>query len=296
MFRKYSIREYFQPETLREASELLTLYPEEARLLAGGTDLLNQIPQRSDQGIKIVSLKRISELRGIKQDKDGEVRIGALTCHSDVATSPIIRQHFPALAKASGLVGSPSIRNLGTIGGNIANASPSADTAPPLLAYAGRAVVWSLEGEREIPVEDFFTGPSSNVLKRGEILKAFLLKPGKDLKGAYEKLGTRKAQEIAIVNVCVILRAEEISKPAEVRIALGAVAPTPFRARRAEAHLRLENITADRITQSGQIAMSEASPIYDIRASADYRREMIGILVKKLITALMIENPNSLAS
>lgn len=290
MIRKYSIREYFHPETLQEASELLSLYPEEARLLAGGTDLLNQLPQRREQEVKIVSLKRISELRGIRQDKAGEVCIGALTCHSDVAASPIIRRHFPALAKASSLVGSPSIRNLGTIGGNIANASPSADTAPPLLAYAGRAVVWGLEGEKEIPVEAFFTGPSSNVLKRGEILKGFLLKPEKDFKCAYEKLGTRKAQEIAILNVCVILHAKEISKLSEVRIALGAVAPTPFRARRAEAHLRLESITTDRITQAGQIAMTEASPISDIRASADYRREMIGILVKKLITALVIEN------
>ena len=296
MTHKYSIQEYFQPETLREASELLTRYPGEARLLAGGTDLLNQLPRRREQGIKIVSLKRIPELRGIRQTKDGEICIGALTYHSAVAASPIVRQHFPALATASSLVGSPSIRNLGTIGGNIANSSPSADTAPPLLAYAGRAVVWSREGEKEMPVEAFFTGPSSNVLKRGEILKGFLLKSEKSLKCAYEKLGTRKAQEISIVNVCVTLQTEEMSKLAEVRIALGAVAPTPFRARRAEAHLRLENITADRITQSGQIAMSEASPIYDIRASADYRREMIGILVKKLITALMIENPNSLAS
>jgi carbon-monoxide dehydrogenase medium subunit len=293
MIRKCSIRDHFQPETLREASELLTLYPEGARLLAGGTDLLNQLSLTREQGIKIVSLKRISELRGIRQDKTGEVFIGALTCHSDVAASPIIRQHLPALARASSLVGSPSIRNLGTIGGNIANASPSADTAPPLLAYAAKAVVWCLQGEKEIPVETFFTGPSSTVLKRGEILKGFLLKPEKGGKGAYEKLGTRKAQEIAIVNLCVTLHAEENSRLSEVRIALGAVAPTPFRARKAEAHLRLESITADQITQAAQIAMSEASPITDIRASADYRREMIGILVKNMIAALMIENQAS---
>jgi CO/xanthine dehydrogenase FAD-binding subunit len=292
MIRKYSIREYFQPETLQEASELLTLYPE-ARVLAGGTDLLNQLPERRERGIKIVSLKRISALRGIRQTEAGEVCIGALTCHADVAASPVIRQHFPALAKASSLVGSPSIRNLGTIGGNIANASPSADTAPPLLAYAGRALVWSLEGEKEIPVDAFFAGPSSSVLKRGEILKGFLLEPEKGFQSAYEKLGTRKAQEIAIVNVCVISRAEGNSKLSEVRIALGAVAPTPFRARRAEAHLRADKITAERINQASQIAMSEASPISDIRASADYRREMIATLVNKLITTLMIENQDS---
>jgi CO/xanthine dehydrogenase FAD-binding subunit len=293
MVRNYSIREYFQPETLREASELLRLYPEGARLLGGGTDLLNRLPQRSEQGIKIVSLKRISELRGIRQDKAGDVFIGAMTSHADVAGSPVLRQEFPALAKASSLVGSPSIRNLGTIGGNIVNASPSAETAPPLLVYGARAVVWSPRGEKQTPVEKFITGPSRTVLRRGEILKGFVLEKARNLKARYEKLGTRKAQEIAIVNVCVSLNAEKSSKLSEIRIALGAVAPKPYRARGAEAHLGVERITGDRITEAGRIAMSEASPISDLRASADYRREMIAVLVEKLITSLMTEQEAS---
>ena len=290
MVRNYSIREYFQPETLREASELLGFYPEEAKLLAGGTDLLNQLPQRSEQGIKIVSLRRISELRGIRQDKAGDVFIGAMTRHADVAGSPVLRQEFPALAKASSLVGSPSIRNLGTIGGNIVNASPSAETAPPLLVYRARAVVWSPLGEKQIPVEEFISGPSRTVLRRGEILKGFVLEKAENLKARYEKLGARKAQEIAIVNVCVSLNAEKSSKLSEVRIALGAAAPKPFRARRAEAHLRVERIAGNRITEAGRLAMSEATPISDLRASADYRREMIAVLVEKLITSLMTEH------
>jgi probable selenate reductase FAD-binding subunit len=289
MAQKYSIRDYFQPETLQKASELLTLYPEEARLLAGGTDLLNRLPQKSGKGIKIVSLKKVAGLRGIRQDGAGNVSIGAMTTHAEVAGSPIILQDFPALAKASSLVGSPSIRNLGTIGGNIVNASPSADTAPPLLVYEATAVVWSPQGEKQVPVEEFFTGPSSTVLRRGEILKGFVLKKAENLKARYEKLGTRKAQEIATVNLCVSVNAEATSNLSEIRIALGAVAPTPFRARKTEAHLRVDEITGDLITAAGQLAMSEASPISDLRASSDYRREMIAVLVQKLLTSLMGE-------
>jgi carbon-monoxide dehydrogenase medium subunit len=285
MVWRYGIREYFQPRTLREASETVNLDPEGTRLLAGGTDLLNKLPPRSDKGIRLVSLKRIAELRGITCNREGDMFIGAMTSHTDVAESPAVRRNFPALAKASSVVGSLSIRNLGTIGGNIVNASPSAETAPPLLAYGAKAVVWSPPGEKQIPIEDFFTGPSSTVLGRGEILKGFALKAGDRLEARYEKLGIRKAQEIAVVNVCVAMN--PTSGPSDIRIALGAVAPTPFRALKAEAYLEAEGITEDRVTEAGQIAMGEASPISDIRASADYRRAMIAVLTKTLIMSLM---------
>jgi aerobic carbon-monoxide dehydrogenase medium subunit len=290
MVQRYSIREYFQPETLREVSELVTLYPGEATLLAGGTDLLNKLPLEREKGIRIISLKKVQELRGIRENPDGEVFIGAMTCHADVADSPILRQHFPSLAKASGLVGSPSIRNLGTIGGNLANASPSADTAPPLLAYGAKATIWSPSGEKQILVEDFFTGPSANALKKGEILKGLLVKPKEDLKSAYQKLGMRKAQEIAIVNICISLAVEKMDQCSEIRIALGAVAPTPIRAKKAETLLRQKRITGERIREAAQAAMNEASPLSDIRASTEYRREMVGTLVEQMISELSNRN------
>jgi carbon-monoxide dehydrogenase medium subunit len=286
MAPKYCIREYFQPETLQEASELLSLYPEATRILAGGTDLLNRLPHRSEKDIIIISLKRIPDLRGITMHDPGDLFIGAMNTHADVAGSSIILREFPALAKASSVVGSPSIRNLGTIGGNIVNASPAADTASPLLVYQAKAVVWSPHGEKQIPVEEFITGPSSTVLAGGEILKGFILKK-EGLKACYEKLGIRKAQEIAIVNVCASLGSRTASRVTEIRIALGAVAPTAFRARKAEAYLQVDRITGTRIAEAGQIAASESRPISDTRASADYRREMVAVMVEKLIMSLI---------
>jgi len=230
-------------------------------------------------------LRHIKALREICQEQKGEIFVGPMVTHTEVAQSPLLKRYFPALAKASGMVGSPSIRNMATIGGNICNASPSADTAPPLLAYNAKAIIWGPTGERAVSIEDFFTGPSTSILKAGEILKGFLLRPEKGLIAGYSKLGTRKAMEIAIVNVCVSMLAEN-NYCSEIRIALGAVAPTPIRAKRAEDTLRDKKITPKLIKETAKVAVSETKPISDIRASADYRKEMIGVLVEKTISEL----------
>jgi len=206
--------------------------------------------------------------------------------HTDVAHSPLVNQHFPALAKASSLVGSPSIRNMATLGGNICNASPSAETAPPLMIYDARALIWNPSGEKEIAIENFFMGPSMNILKKGEILKGFLLKPQNKLVADYEKLGIRKAMEIAIVNVGISMLRTSDNICRQVRIALGAVAPTPIRARKAEAILLNKKVTPTLIEKAAAIAKSEANPISDIRASADYRNNMIEIIVKNMMIKL----------
>jgi len=279
------VREYFSPTSLDEAKELLTTSPGPAKLLAGGTDLLVQMLEEPSPEIRVVSLRHIKALREICQEQKGEIFVGPMVTHTEVAQSPLLKRYFPALAKASGMVGSPSIRNMATIGGNICNASPSADTAPPLLAYNAKAIIWGPTGERAVSIEDFFTGPSTSILKAGEILKGFLLRPEKGLIAGYSKLGTRKAMEIAIVNVCVSMLAEN-NYCSEIRIALGAVAPTPIRAKRAEDTLRDKKITPKLIKETAKVAVSETKPISDIRASADYRKEMIGVLVEKTISEL----------
>ncbi len=280
------VREYFSPTSLDEAKELLTTAPGPARTLAGGTDLLVQMLEEPSPEIRVVSLRHIKALREICQDQKGEIFVGAMVTHAEVAESPLLKRCLPALAKASGMVGSPSIRNMATIGGNICNASPSADTAPPLLAYNVKAIIWGPTGEKGVSIEDFFTGPSTNILKTGEILKGFLLRPEKGLIAAYSKLGTRKAMEIAIVNVCVSMIVEKNNYCSKIRIALGAVAPTPIRAKRAEDTLRDKKITPELIKKTAKVAVSETKPISDIRASADYRKEMIGVLVEKTISEL----------
>jgi carbon-monoxide dehydrogenase medium subunit len=280
------IKEYLRPASLKKTLDLLTSYSASAKILAGGTDLLIQEGLESSPEVVVISLKGIEELRQIEKTAEGDIYIGAMVKHAVVAQSPLVNQFFPALAKASHWVGSPSIRNLATIGGNICNASPSADTAPPLLAYDARAMIVSPSGEKAINMEDFFTGPATNVLKRGEILKGFLLRPRSGWVADYEKLGLRKAMEIAIANVCVVMEVDEHRRCAGIHIALGAVAPTPIRAKKAESILKGKRITPELIQKCAEAAVEETKPISDIRASADYRKKMVHFLVKKMVSAL----------
>jgi len=280
------IKEYFRPASLKETFQLLTSYSGSAKILAGGTDLLIQQALESSPEIVLISLRDIQELRQIKETAEGEIFVGAMVRHAQVAQSPLVRQYFPALAKASQWVGSPSIRSLATIGGNICNASPSADTAPALLAYDARVIIGSPSGEKTINVEDFFTGPSTTILNTGEILKGFLLRPKSGWFADYEKLGLRKAMEIAIVNVCVAMAMDEHKRCSGIRIALGAVAPTPIRAEKAESILKDKRVTPELIQKCAEIAVEETKPISDIRASADYRKKMVYFLVKKMVSAL----------
>jgi len=281
-----SIKEYVCPVSLKEASDLMTSFSGSARLLAGGTDLLSQLSESRSLGCVIVSLKNIKELDEIKESRDGEIFIGSMVRHTDITQSSIINKRLPALAKASSLLGSPSIRNMATIGGNICNASPSAETALPLIIYESKVLVWSPSGEKEISIENFFTAPGMNLLETGEIVKGFGFRPKKDLRADYEKLGIRKAMDIAIVNVGVSLLIGKSRKCEYVRMALGAVAPTPLRAKRAEAVLLDKRITPRSIDEASLVAADEAKPITDTRATAGYRRNMVGVLVKKMITKL----------
>jgi carbon-monoxide dehydrogenase medium subunit len=281
-----SIKHYFRPTSLKETFHLLTSYSGSAKILAGGTDLLIQQGLESSPETAVFSLKDVQELRQIEKTAEGDLFVGAMVKHAEVAQSPLVNQYFPALAKASHWVGSPSIRNLATIGGNICNASPSADTAPPLLAYDARVIIVSPSGEKAINVEDFFTGPSATILKTGEILKGFLLRPKSGWVADYEKLGLRKAMEIAIVNVCVAVEMDEHKRCSGIRIALGAVAPTPIRARKAEGILENRKITLELIQECAEAAVEETKPISDIRASADYRKQMVHFLVGKVVSSL----------
>jgi probable selenate reductase FAD-binding subunit len=279
------IKHYFRPASLTEALNLLACYSQSAKVLAGGTDLL--IPQalESSPEIVVISLKDIEDLRQITKTAEGDIFVGAMVRHAEVAQSPLVQQYFPALAKASDWVGSRSIRSVATIGGNICNASPSADTAPPLLAYEARVVIESPSGERVVEIGDFFTGPSMTCLQNVEILKGFLLRPKSGWLADYEKIGLRKAMEIAIVNACVAVAKDKQSRCSEIRIALGAVAPTPIRARKAEAILENREMTRELIEECVETAVGETKPISDIRSSADYRRKMTHFLVKKMVSA-----------
>jgi carbon-monoxide dehydrogenase medium subunit len=281
-----SIEEYKCPTNLKEASDLLISYPGPIKVLAGGTDILIQLSEVDSPKTGLISLRNLNELKEIRGIDSTGVFIGSMARQIDVAQAPLVKQHFPALAKAASLVGSLSIRNMGTIGGNICNASPSAETAPPLMIYDAKAIIWNPSREKEVAIENFFTGPSTNILKKGEILKGFRLEPQDDLLADYEKLGIRKAMEIAIVNVGIsmVLTTDKMCR--KVRIALGAVAPTPIRAKKAEEIVLNKKVTLELIDKTAKVARSEADPISDIRASAEYRNEMIEIMIKNMMIKL----------
>jgi aerobic carbon-monoxide dehydrogenase medium subunit len=275
--------DFFQPATLAEASQLLKENGPGGRFLAGGTDLVIALKEKGLLPSYLVDLKRLPGLTGIRESSDGSITIGALTTMRDLEISPLITKKYPFLAQSAAEVGSIQIRNRATIGGNMANATPSADTAPALIALNGSVNIVGVNGERTVVLEDFFKGPGQTVMSADEILTEITIpKTGSHLVGEYIKFSPREMMDLAYVGVAVAYNLN--SKRCDgVRIVLGAVAPTPIRAKRAEAALEGQNLTEALAEKVGQIAAEEAKPISDVRSSADYRRAMVGAMTPRAI-------------
>jgi carbon-monoxide dehydrogenase medium subunit len=227
--------EYFAPKDAREACRLLQEHSGRAKVIAGGTDLLVHMKHRTVVPRYLIGLKHLSDLRYVEYSEDRGLRIGALATHQSIAENPIIKEGFGALGAACSKVGTPQIRSVGTVGGNLCNGSPSSDSAPPLIALNAAVKLLGVEGERVISLAVLLTLDSKN-------------------------------------EVCQ-----------DIRIVLGAVAPIPIRARRAEEVLRGKKMEDQLIQQTAQRASEEAQPISDIRSSADYRREMVRVLTRQAI-------------
>jgi len=277
--------EMFQPATLEEASRLLKENGPGGRFLAGGTDLVIAMKEKGLLPKYIVDLKRVPGLGGIRENSDGSISLGALTTLYEIETSKLIKTKYPFLAQSAAEVGSIQIRNRATIGGNIANASPSADTSPALIALGATATIVSASGERKIAVEEFFKGPGQSVMNVDEIVTEITIpKTGPGLVGEYIKFSPREMMDLAYVGVAVAYHlAANDKKCTGVRIVLGAVAPTPIRAKRAEAILEGQVLSEALAEKVGQIAAEEAKPISDVRSSADYRRAMVGTMTKRAL-------------
>lgn len=274
--------EYFAPTTIKDACSLLSKYEGEACVLAGGTDLLVKMKNRKMLPSYLISIKNIPDLGYIRYDEKEGLRIGALTTIEAIKASPVIRQRFGILAQAAGVVGSVAIRNQGTIGGNLCNAAPSAETAPALIALAAKAKIAGLSGQRTVALEDFFTGLGETVLQTGEILTEIqVLDLPTRSSGVYLKHSLRK-MDIAIVGVGVVVTLNGESCT-DIKIVLGAVAPTPIRARKAEEVIRGQEPSQELAKRAAEIASGESSPIDDIRSSAEHRRNMVGILTAQAI-------------
>jgi carbon-monoxide dehydrogenase medium subunit len=275
--------DYSRPTRLKEAIALLK--GRGAKVIAGGTDLLVQMRQGEVRPSRLVDVSGLPELSQIKTSKGGGLRIGSATLIRTLERDPLIRERFPIISQAAAYIGSVQIRNLATVGGNLCNAAPSADMAPPLLTLGARAIIAGPKGEKTMALEDFFRGPGETVLGKGELLVALELDAlPKRSGGCYQRITTRKAMDIAFIGVAsVIVLDGKSSKCKEARIALGAVAPTPIRAREAENMLAGCQLDDESIEAAAGQAAEEARPISDLRAGAEYRREMVKVLTRRTL-------------
>jgi aerobic carbon-monoxide dehydrogenase medium subunit len=285
--------ELYQPTSLQEASRLLKDKGPGGRFLAGGTDLVIAIKEKGLLPKYVVDLKKIPGLSGIRENSDGSITLGALTTMHEIETSTLITRKYPFLAQSAAEVGSIQIRNRATVGGNMANATPSADVAPALIALNAIARIMSTMTARTLPLEEFFRGPGQNAMSPDEILTEITIpKTSPRLVGEYIKFSPRDMMDLAYVGVAVAYTLGEKDKRCEgVRIVLGAVAPTPIRAKEAEAIVEGQILSEAVAAQAGEAAAQEAKPISDVRSSADYRRAMVGVMAKRaLLNAAIARN------
>jgi carbon-monoxide dehydrogenase medium subunit len=274
--------DYFAPATLPEAIGLLETHQgRTAKVLAGGTDLFLRMRHRVATPGVVIDIKRIPELAVLSHSDSDGLHIGAAVCHADVARHEAVRLVYGALAEAASWVGSRQTRHRGTVVGNLCNASPAADTAPALLAYRAVVKIAGPEGARDVPIERFFQGPGQTVLAPVEMVTAVVLPPpGSHGWGFLRR--TRTAIDIALVSSCAVVTASN-GTCQEVCIGLGAVAPTPMRARRAEDALRGQQPTEALTRTVGQLAAADCNPISDVRCSGDYRKSMVEVLTRRCV-------------
>jgi len=268
---------------MQEACALLSKYQQQAIVIAGGTDLLVQMKHKEVLPRYIIN---ISDIRGqdyILYDEEQGVRIGAMATIRSIEVSPLVREKFSLLAEAANMLGSVPVRNRATIAGNLCNAAPSADMAPPLIVLGARAKIMGTDGERTIPIENLWIGPGQTVIKPDEIFAEIQVP---DLAyssgGVYIKHTTRKAMDLAIVGVAIVVTMDS-DVIHDIKISLGAVAPTPIRAKKAEGILVGNKINDDLLQKAGQTASDESSCIDDIRSSADNRRRIIKVLLVRAV-------------
>jgi len=278
---------YERPASLEELSSLLADHAGMPPFyLAGGTDLFVAMRAGKHNPELVVDLKSLPGLCGINSRKEGRLWIGALTSIHTLETNETIRGHATVLFEGARSLGSWQVRNRGTIGGNLANGSPTADTAVPLLALDAEILTWSLSGTRSIPALSFWLRAGKTMLGTGEIITGVEIPLKQGSSSAYTKLGPRKAMDMAIASAAVVLTLDG-GIIQEVQIALGGAGPTPVRASSAEAYLTGRPALAENLIQAGKLAANESKPRTSSRASREYRLSVIPVLVERAIRAAL---------
>ena len=284
-YRRLPRFDYVKPKAMEEVLEFLAEAPSgRFKVYAGGTDVIPKLKARLIKVPEVlVDLKGIPGLDAIDYDEDKGLKIGAVVSIFSVAHSSLIREKYPILSQAAGSIASTQVQNRGTIVGNICSAVPSADSAPALLCLGAKVVCVKKGGERELELDRFFKGPGQTLLEPGEMVREIQIPPmPAGSAGVYNKLSPRSRMDLAVVGVAAVAGGEN-GTFGDVRIGLGAVAPTPMRAPKAEAVLRGEKVSDEAIMQAARSASEESRPIDDHRGSAEYRRMMVEVLATRVL-------------
>jgi aerobic carbon-monoxide dehydrogenase medium subunit len=275
-----------EPESLKDAIDALGRLDGEARLVAGGTALVAMIRLGLVKPDRLVSLHRVPALSRIAVE-DGSLVLGAMATHADIERARVVRDGWPLLADAVRRVATPAIRTSGTIGGNLAYAEAASDPAPALLCLDAEVRVAGPGGQRVVPIARFFRGFYEAALEPGEIVTAVRVPPAPaGARGGYVKYTSRSAEDKPLVGVAALVALDASGRCVEARIGLGGAAPTPMRAAQAERALRGEALTDAAVRAAAEAAAREADPLSDLMGSADYRREMVRVWVRRLLMAL----------
>ncbi len=272
--------EYLEPKTIEEALQSLAKHGKKAKVIAGGTDLLVRMKMEEVHPEVLINISRIPALRYLIEEKG--IRIGALTSFRELEKSRVIKEKYTALFEAARSVSSVQIKTMGTVGGNLCHASPAADSAPPLLVFGGRVKLIDVERERILPLEEFYVGPGESVLSPNELLvEVQIPEPSGKMGSTFLKM-SRVSADLAKVSVAVaIIREGVVCK--DCRIALGAVAKTPLRTRKAEEILKGKRVTETLIEKTSHQVAQEIQPITDLRSTAWYRKEVTKVMVRDAI-------------
>lgn len=280
--------EYYAPKSVAEASRLLAKFGTKAKVLAGGTDLLDKMKKGELAPEAVIALSGIDQLKKISYKKDLGMVIGARATHNEIANSSVLQKRYLSICQAAHNMANNQIRNTGTVGGNIVNAVPSADLPPILIALGATIKLESTRGQRTLPLEEFHTGVHTSVIAPDEILTQIVV-PEQAMTGStYIRFGLRRSGALAVVSVAVAVKMEgNICR--EARIALGAAGPVPMRARRAEVLLNNHEISDELLEEAGVVTSRESNPRSSIRGSEEYRRDLIRVLTRRALKKAISE-------
>lgn len=280
----FDIQSFYEAKSVKDAIAALVRDPD-AQIISGGTDVLIRVREGKDAGKSLVSIHNLQELKGVELLENGDLRIGAGTAFTHITNDPLIQRYIPMLGEAVDTVGGPQIRNMGTIGGNICNGATSADSASTMWTLDAKLVLEGPEGERTVPIHEFYTGPGRTVRDRCEVCKYFLIsrEDYEGWHGVYIKYGKRRAMEIATLGCAVRVKLTgDKKRVADVRLGYGVAGPTPLRCRKAEELLRgCEVNDREAVAQFAKRALTEVNPRSSWRASREFRLQLIEELAKR---------------